>query len=126
MLTWILSKVRGININWRLTGIAIGVALLGTSLYACTWEKTKVAVKAEQVQQARQQLEVLEKHVQRSAIEVQEASQEASKRVREVDNAIQKSGDWGDAPVPDAVRNELCATINCGEAGEVPAPGGGG
>lgn len=116
MMVWILSKLSGIKVNWKLTLAALLVAATGTSLYACSWEKAKVAVKQERVEQARAQLEVLEKHTERAAIKVQEAQQDSDARIKEVDNAVQQSSGWGDNPVPDSVRIELCATLNCAEA----------
>lgn len=102
--------------EWKMILIAALVALCGTSLYACTWEKQKYSAAAAKVTEAREELKVAQARAAEAAVRVQDANEEAAKRSKGVEDAIEASPEWGAEPVPDAVRDELCATLDCGEA----------
>lgn len=119
----VLAAVFGLfGKDWKLVAIAALVAVCGTSLYACNWEKQKHAVASAKVTEAREELRVAQAQAAIAAVRVQEANKEATERGQEVEDAIQSNKDWGSAPVPDDVRDSLCRTIDCGETGEVPSP----
>lgn len=114
----LIKKVFGVfGKNWKLVGVSALVAVCGTSVYACSWERQKHEAASSKVTEARAELREAQARAAAAAVKVQESNNEATKRTREVDDAIQSNAEWGNGVVPDAVHDSLCGTIDCGEAG---------
>ena len=85
------------------------VLAVGAALYAAqkAWQYHRIA------QSLTSQLEAAEARIGRIQQGVQAIEARAATVEREVRGALNEDPDWRDAPVPPAVRSELCKQLKC-------------